>query len=433
MSKIPGRLITYCSNIHPGEGWAETFTALRQHIPAVKAAVSPNHAFPIGLRLSHRAAVELSPEENRRFTDWLRENDCFVPTLNGFPYGSFHGERVKEKVYLPDWRSPQRAAYTMRLADLLAGWLPEGMAGSISTVPIGIKGGGSDGDPGAVRQQILAVLTHLQALRRERGARIVLALEPEPGCLLETTEEVCDFFAALELPPDVRDLLGVCYDCCHQAVEFEEPADSLARLAAAGVRIAKVQVSSALRLLAPAAQALRGCETIGTSDSIRHSGVSRNPGRTADIDEDNRIDELDPGIRRGDERPNRAVMNFSQALRNFDEPCYLHQVVVRNRSGDLSRYQDLPEAIERHPVEAGEEWRCHFHVPIFVAQAGAHGTTRAFLEEILPLLPPELLLEVETYTWEVLPAELRNGSVTASIIRELQWLGAQLDAPHGCS
>lgn len=375
MSEIPGRLITYCSNIHPGEGWAETFTALKQHVPAVKAAVSPNHAFPIGLRLSHRAAVELGSEENRRFGDWLRGNDCFVPTLNGFPYGSFHGERVKEQVYLPDWRSPRRAAYTILLADLLAGWLPEGMDGSISTVPIGIKRADSDSDSGDAREQILAVLSHLRTLRRERGVRIVLALEPEPGCLLESTDEVCDFFRALALPPDLRDLLGICYDCCHQAVEFENPADSLARLAAAGVPIAKVQVSSALRLLAPT----------------------------------------------------------RQELRHFDEPCYLHQVVVRSGSGDLRRYLDLPEAIERHRAEADEEWRCHFHVPIFVAKAGAHGTTRAFLEEILPLLPPGLLLEVETYTWEVLPAELRSGSVTASIIRELQWLGKQLDAPHGCS
>lgn len=375
MSEIPGRLITYCSNIHPGESWAETFTALRQHVPAVKGAVSPNYAFPIGLRLSHRAAVELGPEENRRFSDWLRENNCFVPTLNGFPYGAFHGERVKEQVYLPDWRSPRRAAYTIRLADLLAGWLPEGMTGSISTVPIGIKRAGSDGDPVDARQQLLAVLNHLQTLRRERGVRIVLALEPEPGCLLETTEEVCEFFSWLDVPPDLRDLFGICYDCCHQAVEFERPADSLARLAAAGVPIAKVQVSSALRLLAPT----------------------------------------------------------RQALSHFDEPCYLHQVVVRRRSGDLSRYLDLPEALERHTPEADEEWRCHFHVPIFVAEAGIHGTTRAFLEEILPLLPPQLLLEVETYTWEVLPAELRSGSVTTSIIRELQWLGAQVDAPHGRS
>jgi len=372
MSQIPGRLITYCTNIHPGEGWQETFTALQHHIPAVKAAVSPDHSFPIGLRLSQRAAAELTGEENERFVRWLRENDCFVPTLNGFPYGSFHGERVKERVYLPDWRSPDRAAYTMRLADLLAGWLPEGVTGSISTVPIGFKGAVGEKDMAEVKRQLVAVLTHLQALRRDRAREIVLALEPEPGCLLETTEEVCRFFNDLHLPADLRDLIGVCYDCCHQAVEFEEPADSLARLAAAGVRIAKVQVSSALNLLAPS----------------------------------------------------------PELLSHFDEPCYLHQVVVRNQNGELIRYNDLPEARARRSVEAGEEWRCHFHVPIFVAGAGDYGTTRFFLEEMLPLLPHELLLEVETYTWEVLPPELRRESVTDSIIREIQWLEAQLSATH---
>ncbi|PJB02924.1 MAG: xylose isomerase [Hydrogenophilales bacterium CG_4_9_14_3_um_filter_63_34] len=370
MSQIPGRLITYCTNIHPGEGWREVFAALQQHIPAVKAAVSPDRPFPIGLRLSRRAAEELSGEENERFVRWLRENDCFIPTLNGFPYGSFHGERIKERVYLPDWRSRERAAYTMRLADLLAGWLPAGVAGSISTVPIGFKGGVGERDRPEIRRQLLAVLTHLQSLRQNTGREIVLALEPEPGCLLETTEEICRFFADLDLPADLRDLLGVCYDCCHQAVEFEDPAASLARLAAAGIRIAKVQVSSALRLLAPTAA----------------------------------------------------------QLAPFDEPCYLHQVVARSPDGELSRYDDLPRALARLDPAAGEEWRCHFHVPIFVSGAGDYGTTRFFLEDILPLLPQELLLEVETYTWEVLPLELRLGSVTDSIIREIHWLEAQISA-----
>lgn len=372
MSQVPGRLITYCTNIHPGEGWRETFAALQQHIPAVKAAVSPDHAFPIGLRLSHRAAQELTEVENTRFVRWLRENDCFVPTLNGFPYGSFHGERVKERVYLPDWRSPDRATYTMRLADLLAGWLPEGMTGSISTVPIGFKSSVGDLDRDEVKRQLVTVLTHLRTLERAQGKKIILALEPEPGCLLETTEEVCRFFSGLDFAPELRDLLGICYDCCHQAVEFEDPADSLARLAEAGVRIAKVQVSSALDLPAPS----------------------------------------------------------TELLNHFNEPCYLHQVVVRDRNGDLFRYNDLPEARARRVAEAGEAWRCHFHVPIFVSGAGGYGTTRHFLEAFLPLLPRELLLEIETYTWDVLPPELRLASVTDSIIREIQWLEAQLSATH---
>lgn len=364
MPEVPGRLITYCTNVHAGESWAEVFDALTAHIPAVKAAVSPGRPFPIGLRLSSRAALELTPAENARFAAWLREHGCYVPTLNGFPYGDFHGDRVKERVYLPDWRSPERAAYSMRLADLLAGWLPEGMTGSISTVPVGFKAALGEADLPAVRRQLLAVLDHLRELERRSGRRIVLALEPEPGCRLETTEEACRFFADLGLPADLRPHLGLCYDCCHQAVQFEDPAQSLARLAAAGVPIAKVQVSSALRLVEP---------------------------EQAD-------------------------------LRPYCEPRYLHQVVVRRRDGGLHRYDDLPQALERHVKAAGDEWRCHFHVPIFSPGTGRIGTTRAFLEEILPRLPAQLLLEVETYTWEVLPPELRPGTLTESIVHELQWL-----------
>lgn len=355
-------MITYCTNIHPGESWGEVFAALRSHIPAVKAAFSPDVAFPVGLRLSERAARELDAERNREFTDWLRASGCFVPTLNGFPYGAFHGGRVKENVYLPDWRSPERAAYTRRLADLLAGWLPQGMAGSISSVPLGFKGVVSWADLPAFRMQLESVLRHLADLSQRHDRTILLALEPEPGCLLETTDEACRFFAELGLSEELTPFLGLCYDACHQAVEFEDPADSLHRLNQAGIPIAKVQVSSALKV----------------------AGEGR------------------------------------EKLRPFDEPRYLHQVVVRNRDGCLERYADLGEALARG--EAGEEWRCHFHVPIFLAGTPDHGTTQDFLRDLLPLLPADTLLEVETYTWDVLPPELRLDSVTDSIVRELAWL-----------
>lgn len=367
MSKVSGRLITYCSNIHPGERWAEVFDALRANIPVVKAAVAPDRPFPIGLRLSLCAADALDAARSARFRDWLDEVGGFVPTLNGFPYGDFHGERVKEAVYLPDWRSPERAAYTMRLADLLQDWLPDGMRGSISTVPLGFKGMVQEADLPEIHARIRSVLTHLAAIRERTGREILLALEPEPGCLLETTDEVCCFFAEIDLAAEQRDLLGICYDCCHQAVEFEDPAASLAMLSEAGVKIAKVQVSSALRVTEPA------------------------------------------------------------LLERFAESRYLHQVVVRGRDGASRRYPDLDQALQG-PRVAGEEWRCHFHVPIFLPAAGPVGTTRDFLDAILPLLEPELLLEVETYTWDVLPPELRLESVTDSIVREIHWLEDACDA-----
>jgi sugar phosphate isomerase/epimerase len=357
-------VITYCTNIHPGEGWQETERNLATHLLAVKRAVSPDRPFPIGLWLSHRASQEIDAGAAEAFGRWCLENGCFVPTINGFPYGLFHGASVKEKVYLPDWRSRERAAYTMRLADLLDQWLPEGVLGSISTVPVGFRSRIGPADHGAIRQNLLDVVEHLDGLKQAGGREIVLALEPEPGCLLETTAEAVRFIERLALPGHLRESLGLCFDCCHQAVEFEEPAESLGLLRQAGIRLGKVQVSSALR------------------------------------------------VQNGDPR----------VLARFCEPTYLHQTVVRQPDGTLCRYGDLPEAMQRHRAGEGQEWRVHFHVPVFLDRTRDAGTTRFFLEQFLPLIDETVLLEVETYTWDVLPPELRAKSVAESIGREIQWV-----------
>lgn len=370
MPKIPGRLITYCTNIHPGETWQETFAALQKHIPIVKAAVSPGHPFPIGLRLSNRAATELTGAKNSAFKAWLDEQECFVPTINGFPFGSFHNAHIKEHVYLPDWRSNERADYTIRLADLLADWLPDGQIGSISTVPLAFKNPAVVEDLPEIRKQLETVLTCLAGIFDETGKTIMLALEPEPGCVLETTGEVCRFFDSINFSARLMRHLGICYDCCHQAVEFEDPADSLNRLLSAGIPIAKVQVSSALQF----------------------------NGREA------------------------------ARLISLNESCYLHQVVVRRNNGELTSYKDLPDALFLHEFHRDDEWRCHFHVPIFYSNTEHTGTTQEFLTGFLPLVPKNVLLEVETYTWDVLPASLRCGEVTGSIIREIQWLKERLNA-----
>lgn len=360
-------MITYCANIHPGESWDETFSALRIHLPAIKAELFPAEPFPVGLRLSRRAAMELDDAAESRFLEWLRQHQLFVPTINGFPYGSFHSARVKEQVYLPDWRQPERVEYTTRLATLLDRWLPAGRPGSISTVPIGFGRYFPEHEMEIVRNNLLRTLEHFDHLRQKSGKTIMLSLEPEPGCLLETTGDVISFFERTHFPDNLRSALGVCLDCCHQAVEFEIPAECLARLGAAGIGIGKVQVSSALRML--------------------------DPDRTL--------------------------------LESFCEPVYLHQTVIRTEHGILRRYADLPEALRDHPVGKGEEWRIHFHVPIFVERMPTYGTTRFFVESLLPLLDETVLLEVETYTWEVLPLELRAETVDHSIVRELQWLKGQ--------
>lgn len=361
------RIITYCSNIHPGESWEETFRALQEHVPKVKQAVSPDARFPIGLRLSSRAARELLAGGRASFASWLREAGCYVPTINGFVYGAFHGEAVKQKVYLPDWHSRERAEYTNLLADLLAEWLPAGITGSISTVPIGFK---ATLCPAEYRTRVLQVLTHLECLKKEMGVDIVLALEPEPACVLETTADLVRFVEEMDLPAPLRERVGICLDCCHLAQQFEEPESALSLLADSGIRVGKVQVSSALS----------------------------------------------------------AGHNDRDALSSFAEPCYLHQVVIRGKDGTLIRYNDLPAALEQHRGEGGDEWRCHFHVPVFLNKAGTLGTTRGFAEKLLPLLDRDVLLEVETYSWGVLPPQLRSEDLSSSIIREIRWLQGSVNA-----
>jgi hypothetical protein len=356
-------VLTYCTNIHPGESWADVAANLNSHLLDVKAAVSPGRSFPIGLRLSHRAAREVQGDESRRFQDWCRQHDCFVLTVNGFPHGRFHGPGVKEKVFAPDWRDPERAEYTKRLASLLADWLPKDVVGSISTLPIAFKPHFQEGDWPQVRRNLIDVLENLDVLRQQRGVRIVLALEPEPRCVLETTSEVLDFFARMAFPSALADLAGVCFDCCHQAVEFEDAEDSLRRLEQAAIPIGKVQVSSSLR----------------------------------------------------------AVAGEIDALVRFDEPTYLHQVVARTRDGTLHRYNDLPDFMGEHP-KGVEECRVHFHVPIFAERLGICGTTQLFLDDVLPLVDAAIPLEVETYSWDVLPPELRVTSIAEAIARELEWV-----------
>lgn len=378
--------LTYCSNIHPGETWAEVLASLESHLPAVRRNLSHDGAFGIGLRLSAEAAAELErPERLAGFRDFLDEGNYYVFTINGFPYGAFHGQRVKEQVYLPDWRDERRLAYTARLARILAALLPEeaGLEGSVSTVPGAFKSAlDGRGDVARIAEMLLRQVTELAEIRADTGRTIVLALEPEPACMLETTPETIDFFqswlfdraAAKGIAlDDVRRHLGVCYDACHMAVQFEEPAGSVAALVAAGIKIAKIQVSSGLH-------------------------VSFEAGEAA----------------------------VAATLAPFAEGTYLHQVVERS-GAELSRYVDLPEALASPAIRSGEprEWRVHFHLPIYLDRAPGFDTTHDHLLALFDLLKRDAFcpyLEVETYTWSVLAPEYRTVDLSAAIARELAWV-----------
>ena len=387
-----GALLTYCTNIHPGESWPDVFASLRRHIPRVKSAFAPTKPFGVGLRLSAEAAMVLhEPSVLAEFREFLAAEDLFVFTINGFPYGAFHGQRVKEDVYQPDWRDERRLAYTNQLADILVELLPASGFGSISTVPGTFKALG-EGAEAVMADMYLRQVAHLIGLRQRHGKTIALALEPEPCCFLETIEESIRFFerhlfslgavgriteltglSASEALAALPRHLGLCYDVCHAAVEFENAGESIRALRAAGLPIHKLQLSAALR--------------------------------------------LSPGPRQLD------------ALKAFAEGTYLHQVVTRDASGDLTRYVDLPDALAGTSASLAEEWRVHFHVPIFEADIEPLATTQDFLAEILALhrdasISPHL--EVETYTWDVLPPALRGIPVDEAIARELQWVEARL-------
>jgi len=396
--QISGAHLTYCTNIHPGESWAQVFENVRTHVLAVKARIAPEQPFGVGLRLSAEAARSLrEPARLAEFQAFLAQHQLYVFTINGFPYGPFHAEPVKAAVYRPDWREDERVRYTSDLAWLLAELLPEGMAGSISTVPGGLKADVAGQEQVArVAAQLVRQALLLHRLRERTGRDISLALEPEPCCMLETTEETLAFFerellshgsrswlagqAQVSLDQAERILrrhLGVCLDTCHAAIEFESADETLDRLASAGISIAKIQLSTGLRLSEPSPEALR-------------------------------------------------------ALQAYDEPVYLHQVVAQTRGGQLLRFVDLPEALADKEARAAAEWRVHFHVPLYSDNLGDFGNTQAFLARVLERQRHAALsaqLEVETYTWDVLPPEQRTGSVVASISRELDWVQERLAAP----
>jgi len=394
---VGGRFhLSYCSNIHPGETWHEVSAVLASSLPRVRALLDHRGPFGVGLRLSAQAAKTLEqPEELDAFLRFLRAGDYYVLTINGFPYGAFHGQRVKEQVYRPDWRDDQRLEYANRLARLLAALLSDGpeIEGSVSTVP------GAFRSEIVSREHVTAMATRmirhvaeLVSIRERTGVTITLAIEPEPACYIETVDDAIRFFrdylfdatlvqqaagndpAALTVD-DVRRHIGLCFDACHMAVEFEEPADALDRLDAAGIRICKVQISSALRVDPSDATAMRALDT-------------------------------------------------------FAEGTYLHQVVERSRAG-MRRYVDLPEAMvaaRAAAVDSGE-WRVHFHVPIFLGAMHDFGTTQPQLAATIDALKRRWYcpyLEVETYTWEVLPPEYRTSDVCTAIARELSWVKARL-------
>ena len=396
LNQLSGNVhLTYCTNIHAGQSWQDIRASLDEYVPAIKSTVAQSQPMGIGLRLSgEAAAVARQPEALASFRDQLSVLGAYVFTINAFPFGPFHGVRVKEDVYLPDWRDRERVAFTANSAAVLAGILPDGIEGSISTVPGAFKPNGRSSEAvAAMARNLMMAVADLVDLKRRTGKHIALALEPEPCCFLETTDESIAFFEGALLKPETLDMLGgitgvgrseaeillrrhlgICYDVCHGSVEYEDTVAALDRLLAAGIAIPKIQLSAAMRI----------------------------PAMTKDL-----ID---------------AVMRYNDGV-------YLHQSIVR--SGDnLSRHVDLPDAVTAFGEgQADGEWRIHCHVPVFLADLGEISSTRSDLVATLAALRQRTRsshLEVETYTWDVLPDNVRTGSKSADIAREIAFCRQEL-------
>ncbi len=374
------RHLTYCANIHAGESFSEIFPNLQKALPVVKALVSPDAPFGVGPRLSARAADDLDNEKTLRdFQQFLGENDLYVFTINAFPYGQFHGGRIKENVYLPDWLDRRRLDYTRKTARLFAKLLPEGLSGSISTVPVAFKSRiTSDEQAKVAAEMFVECAQYLHAIESETGKLITLNLEPEPFCYISTTRQCVEFFKEYLLfnrddEKMIRRHLGICLDMAHMAVEFENPSESVAMLRAEGIDIGKVQLSAALQIEKPSDDALRD-------------------------------------------------------LKAFDDGHYLHQVSVKTKD-EVSRYLDLDEALSAWNGDNAQIWRVHFHVPIFMTQMGVFSSTQDFLLDALGAIKAGdacMHFEVESYTWQVLPAQYRGEDVVHDIAREVLWAKEQL-------
>ena len=389
--------LTYSTLVHPGDTWEEMWHSLITYVPRVKARVSPNAPFGVSLRLSASSADTLikSPEERAKLKSFLDDNDLYLYTVNAFPYGPFKNTIVKEQVFEPDWRGQPRALYTENVAEILAEVGSQHVNPSIQSPPLGFKARVTGKDVvEAYAANIRQLAVFLHRLRERTGRTVTLALEPEPFCFLETTPETVHFFTkvlrsdaslkALATTLGVNDdqareilrrHIGTVYDICHQAVEYEDIAQSLQKLTDAGIPIFKLQEAAALHV-----------------PEVTQAAVD--------------------------------------TLKRYAKTIYLTQTMEK-RNGKINRYLNVDDAIAAFEKDRGgpREWRTHIHVPVFLDDLGQFRTTRFAIEDALRFHKQKPLsrhLEVETYTWDMLPDSLKTGDIVDYVCRELDWVRGQL-------
>ncbi|MHA8076560.1 metabolite traffic protein EboE [Aquirufa sp. TARAVU-A1A] len=377
--------LSYCSNIHPGEIWEEHFANLQATVPKVKQEVCPDHAMGLGLRIANQASIDLSKDSNKlaALKSWLAQEDIYIFTLNGFPYGGFHNTIVKDQVHAPDWTTQDRVNYTRRLIDLLVQLLPSDQhEGGISTSPLSYKFWW-DNRGSAISQatmELLKLVPYLAQTEQKTGKWIHIDIEPEPDGLLENHREFVDWYTDILIPyaitasiPEdwVRRHIHICFDVCHYGVSFDKPSTCLQELAEKNISIGKIQISSALRV------------------DLRQDANAR-----------------------------------IEALKQYEEPTYLHQVKALKKDGNYEQFKDLGEALVLYKDGIYDEWRVHFHVPLFLDSYGLLNSTQAEIAETLAYHQQHhvtRMMEIETYTWGVLPSEYQE-SIETSIAREVSYI-----------
>jgi len=393
--------LSYCTNIHPSHGWEEVKSNVLDYGIDLRSRLTGGKDFGIGLRLSGTESSEIL-EGNRlsEFKSLLDDSGLYVFTMNAFPHGTFHRSRVKDHVHTPDWRTQERVDYTIRCIDVLAELLPEGIEGGISTNPLSykpwFKEGIKDDEWIVFTTKLIEVVRYLVLLEKEKGVWIHIDIEPEPDGVFGSSRDLVTYykehlllFGAQLLSKEyscsiedaellIRRHLQVCWDTCHVAVEYEKAESVLDSYESLGIEVGKVQISSALK-----------------------------------VDLPNDVD---------------GRQDLKKSLSRFEESTYLHQVVQRNVDGSHTSFSDLDIALEKINDLTAAEWRIHFHVPIFAESLGDFGSTQDSIVEALELNRLKAFtrhLEIETYTWDVLPDYLKIPMLD-SIEREYLWVLKEL-------
>lgn len=368
-------LLSYCTNVHPAEDLEGVIRQLREYAGPIRRTAGLA-ILGVGLWLPAGLARQLagSAADRAALRDVLDAEGLQLHTINAFPYGGFHNEVVKLEVYKPTWAERERLEYTLDCAEVLAAFLPEDTAGSISTLPLAWREPWTTNHDDAATAAFAELSSRLRDLRERTGKTVRIAVEPEPGCVLDTVTDVVGWLGArIERGIDPQ-FVGLCVDTCHLAVSFADPAGAVHEIEAAGLRIVKVQASAALHVTDP----------------------------------------TDPAARR--------------ALAAFVEPRYLHQVRESQPAGIVAA-DDLAEALTELPGES--PWRVHFHIPLHHVPAAPLETTVDVLRRTVAAvgqLPyaPEVHLDIETYTWSVLPGA--SVGITEGIAAEIAWAQSNLFA-----